>query len=182
MPRLLSKHSRKNTERTALYLSASLYWDIASHVIFRASLSRSSSFRSIGVVFPKSALNLKRFRHWPPVMPRAAIQCCLMLQKELMVLAFLASSGLKKWSLDEFCAIQIIRVSIQSWRSAILPAECLILFFVPSKSLLEMLWIKIRPIFVPDIKICINRLCREKAAQSASPAPAHNQIQTRNFS
>src|SRR5450759_1108492 len=59
-----------------------------------------------------------------------------------------------------------------------LPAECLILVFKPGECALKMLRIKIWPIFIPDIEIRINRLHREKTAQSASSSPAYNQIQT----
>src|ERR1035437_3773713 len=59
-----------------------------------------------------------------------------------------------------------------------LPAKCLVLFFIPGKCVLKMLRIKIWPIFVSHIEIRINRLHREKTTQSASPAPAYDQIQT----
>ena len=59
-----------------------------------------------------------------------------------------------------------------------LPAECLVLVFKPGECVLKMLRIKIWPIFIPDIEIRINRLHREKTAQSASSSPAYNQIQT----
>ena len=59
-----------------------------------------------------------------------------------------------------------------------LTAKCLVLFFIPGKCVLKMLRIKIWPIFVSDIEIRLNRLHREKTAQSASPSPAYDQIQT----
>ena len=59
-----------------------------------------------------------------------------------------------------------------------LPAECLVLIFKPGECVLKMLRIKIWPIFIPDVEIRINRLHREKTAQSASSSPAYNQIQT----
>ena len=59
-----------------------------------------------------------------------------------------------------------------------LPAECLVLALKPRESLIKMLWLVIWPIFVPDIKIRVNGLHREKTAQAPTPTPAHNQIQT----
>src|ERR1017187_6806092 len=59
-----------------------------------------------------------------------------------------------------------------------LPAECRVLVFKTGEGVLKMLRIKIWPIFIPDVEIRINRLHREKTAQSASSSPAYNQIQT----
>jgi hypothetical protein len=56
-------------------------------------------------------------------------------------------------------------------------AEGLILNFKPGNCVLQVLRIKIWPIFITDIKIRINRLHREKAAQTASTSPTYNQIQ-----
>ena len=58
-----------------------------------------------------------------------------------------------------------------------LPAERLVLILIPGECVLKMPQFKIWPIFIPDIKIRINRLHREKTAQSASSSPTHNQIQ-----
>ena len=66
-------------------------------------------------------------------------------------------------------------------RGAKLSAECLVLGLEPGEGVLKMLRIKIRPIFIPDVEICVNRLHRKKTAQSAASSPAHNQIQTGNF-
>ena len=63
-------------------------------------------------------------------------------------------------------------------QGAALPTERLILVLKPRERVLKMLQIKIRPIFIPDIEIRIDRLHREKTAQSASSSPAYNQIQT----
>ena len=59
-----------------------------------------------------------------------------------------------------------------------LSAKSLVLIFKPGECVLKMLRIKIWPIFIDDIEIRINGLNREKAAQSASSSPAHDQIQT----
>ena len=58
--------------------------------------------------------------------------------------------------------------------TTILPAKCLVLILKPGECVLKMLRIKIGPILIPDIEIRINRLHREKAAQSTSSTPAYN--------
>ena len=67
---------------------------------------------------------------------------------------------------------------ISPFHTTILPAECLILVLKPSERVLKILQIKIWPIFIPDIEIRINRLHREKTAQSVRSSPAYNQIKT----
>ena len=64
------------------------------------------------------------------------------------------------------------------WRELLLTAECFILGFEPGEGVIKMLRIKVRPIFVSDIKIGIHRLHREETAQAAASSPPHNQIHT----
>jgi hypothetical protein len=64
------------------------------------------------------------------------------------------------------------------WRELLLAAECFILGFEPGEGVIKMLRIKVRPIFVSDIKIGIHRLHREETAQAAASSPPHNQIHT----
>ena len=75
--------------------------------------------------------------------------------------------------------VQVQRLITTGWVvESTLPTERLILVFEPRERVLKMLQIKIRPLFIPDIEIRIDRLHREKPAQSASSSPAYNQIQT----
>ena len=61
------------------------------------------------------------------------------------------------------------------------PAEGLVLLFEPGERVAEVLRHKVRPKLIADIEIGVHGLNREKSAQPAGAAPAHDQVDAGDF-